>query len=228
MTHVVSSRPDPSNRVMRIAVLASGGGTNLQVLLDRCGPPEPATVVLVASDRADAGALTRAEAAGVATRVMADPADGPATLVMLQDAGVDLVVLAGYLRLVPFEVVRAYDGRMLNIHPALLPAFGGKGMYGMRVHRAVLESGVTVSGVTVHLVNEQFDKGEPIAQWPVPVRDGDTPESLASRTLDVEHQLLPAVVLAAARHGKPVRLAVATEAFAPAADHALGSTLRTT
>ncbi len=211
---------------MRIAVLTSGGGTNLQALLDACRPPQPASIALVASDRPTAGAIARAEAAGVPTHIITDPSEGKAIVDALRDAAVDLVVLAGYLKLVPVDVVRAYDGRMINIHPALLPAFGGKGMYGIRVHRAVLEAGATVSGVTVHLVNEEFDKGQPLAQWPVPVNAGDVPETLAARALEVEHQLLPAVVLAAARHGKPVRLPSPMKAFAGADAPNLDKTLR--
>ncbi len=192
---------------MRVAVLASGGGTNLQALLDRCGKGARARVVLVASDKADAGALARARAAGVETRHLTDPADGAALTRLLREKEVDLVVLAGYLKLVPAETVSAFDGRMINIHPALLPAFGGPGMYGIRVHRAVLASGATISGATVHLVNAEYDRGPIVAQWPVPVQPGDTPEALAARILEVEHRLLPAVVLAAARAGKvvPVR-----------------------
>ena len=210
---------------MRVAVFASGGGTNLQALLDSCRPPEPATIVLVVSNKPTANALARAKTAGVTTHVIADPTDGEAIIQLLRNAGVDLVVLAGYLKHVPVEVVREYDGRMINVHPALLPSFGGKGMYGIHVHRAVINSGAALSGVTIHLVNEEFDRGAPLAQWPVPVLSGDTPETLAARTLEVEHQLLPLVVLEAARHGKPVRLLGATEAFSGAATHELDATL---
>jgi formyltetrahydrofolate-dependent phosphoribosylglycinamide formyltransferase len=210
---------------MRVAVFASGGGTNLQTLLDVCRPPEPASVGLVVSDKSSAGALDRARAAGVATHVIPDPSDGSAILDVLQDAETDLVVLAGYLKLVPLEVVRAFEGRMVNIHPALLPAFGGKGMYGSRVHRAVIESGATVSGVTVHMVNEEYDKGKTVAQWPVPVQADDTPETLAARVLEVEHELLPAVVLIAAREGKVVRLPFPQTAFAAGKIAAVAETL---
>ena len=193
-----------AERPLRVAVLASGGGSNLQALLDVCAKGAPARVVLVASDKAEAGALGRARAAGVDTHVIRDPADGSALTGLLREKGVELVVLAGYLKLVPAATVSAFDGRMINIHPALLPAFGGPGMYGLRVHRAVLASGATISGPTVHLVNAEYDRGPIVAQWPVPVRPGDTPEALAARVLEVEHQLLPAVVLAAARAGKVV------------------------
>jgi phosphoribosylglycinamide formyltransferase-1 len=196
-----------AERPLRVAVLASGDGSNLQALLDTCRGPSPARVVLVASDRPEARALARARAAQVATLGIADPADGVALLQGLAPHDIELVVLAGYLRLVPSEVVAAFSGRMINIHPALLPAFGGRGMYGARVHRAVLASGATLSGATVHLVNAEYDRGPIVAQWPVPVRPGDTPESLAARVLEVEHRLLPAAVLAAARAGHVVSLA---------------------
>jgi formyltetrahydrofolate-dependent phosphoribosylglycinamide formyltransferase len=191
---------------MRVAVLASGSGSNLQALLDPCRPPAPATVVLVASNAPEAGSLARAERSGVATHVIADPADGAALLAALRARRVDLVVLAGYLKLVPPDVVQAYAGRMINIHPALLPSFGGKGMYGLKVHQAVLASGATVSGPTVHLVTPEYDRGSILAQWPVPVLADDTPESLRDRVLGVEHELLPAVVLAAAKAGRVVRV----------------------
>lgn len=191
---------------MHVAVLASGGGTNLQALLDACGTGSAARVVLVVSDKPEAGALARARQAGVETHHLADPADGAALERVLTAARADLVVLAGYLKLVPANVVSAFAGRMINIHPALLPAFGGHGMYGLKVHRAVLAAGATVSGASVHLVDAEYDRGPLIAQWPVPVQPGDTPESLAARVLAVEHQLLPAVVLAAAQAGKVLPL----------------------
>ena len=198
---------------MRVAVLASGGGTNLQALLDTCRGAAPARVALTISNKRSAGALARAEAAGVVTAVLADPADGAALLALLTEHRIDLVVLAGYLKVVPEDVVDAFEGRMINIHPALLPSFGGPGMYGIRVHQAVLESGSTVSGPTVHLVSAEYDRGAIVAQWPVPVAPGDTPESLAARVLEVEHELLPAVVLAAARAGRVVRLVPKEDSF---------------
>jgi formyltetrahydrofolate-dependent phosphoribosylglycinamide formyltransferase len=194
-------------------VFASGGGTNLQTLLDLCRPPGKARVGLVVSDRTSAGALDRARAAGVETEVVADPSDGAAIIDLLARAQTDLIVLAGYLKLVPLDVVRAFDGHLINVHPALLPSFGGKGMYGIRVHRAVIESGATISGATVHMVSEEYDRGTIIAQWPVPVLADDTPESLAARVLEVEHELLPAVVLAASRADGVVRLPLSGEAF---------------
>jgi formyltetrahydrofolate-dependent phosphoribosylglycinamide formyltransferase len=191
---------------MRVAVLASGGGTNLEALIDACGTGAPATVALVLSNNPQADALRRATRAGIPTGVLHHPDDGTGLLEQLRGHRADLVVLAGYLKLVPRDVVDALAGRMINIHPALLPAFGGGGMYGINVHRAVLTSGATVSGASVHLVDAVYDRGRIVAQWPVPVQRDDTPEALHERVLAVEHQLLPAVVLAAARAGKVVRM----------------------
>lgn len=193
---------------IRVAVLASGGGTNLQALLDTLRDSPLARVARVVSNRPDAGALERARAAGVPVAVLRDPADPAELVAALEDA--DLVVLAGYLKLVPPAVVARFRWRMINIHPALLPGCGGPGMYGRRVHEAVLASGAAESGATVHYVDEQYDRGPIIAQARVPVRAGDTPDALAARVLEVEHRLLPAVVLELARRGlpdEPVRLA---------------------
>lgn len=201
MTSSVASLDSTTGRAptgSRIAVLASGGGSNLQLLLDHFAGPAShmGSIVWVGSDKETAGALARATTHGVPTGVVADPRDGEALLAQLREAGADLLVLAGYLKLVPETVVRAFHGRLLNVHPALLPAFGGAGMYGMRIHTAVLEHGNTVTGVTVHFVDEQYDRGPIIAQWPVPVLPGDTPALLAARVLRVEHRLFPLCVAA--------------------------------
>jgi formyltetrahydrofolate-dependent phosphoribosylglycinamide formyltransferase len=182
---------------VRVAVLASGGGTNLQALIDALGPEAPARIVRVISNRSDAGALDRARRAGISTAVLQHPPDAAELLDVLGDA--DLVVLAGYLKLVPAPVVARFRRRLVNIHPALLPAFGGPGMYGRRVHEAVLASGATESGATVHYVDEQYDRGPIIAQRRVPVLPGDTVDTLAQRVLAAEHDLLPEVVLQLAR-----------------------------
>lgn len=185
----------------RIAVLASGGGSNLQAIIDHFASARASAageVVLVASNRADAGALLRAKTAEIRTHVIADFNDGAALLDALRVANANLLILAGYLRLVPVQVVRAFAGRMLNVHPAMLPAFGGHGMYGQRVHAAVIESGAKFSGVTVHFVNEEYDRGAIVAQWPVPVLPNDTAETLATRVLHVEHTFYPEVIEAVA------------------------------
>jgi phosphoribosylglycinamide formyltransferase-1 len=191
---------------MRVAVAVSGRGSNLEALLRALGPDAPAQVVLVLSNRPDAGALDRARAHGVPAAVLPDPADADDWLARLEGHRVDLVVLAGYLKLVPAPVIARYRNRILNVHPALLPAFGGRGMYGHHVHEAVLRSGARESGATVHLVDEAYDRGAVLAQGRVPVLPGDTPERLAERVLEVEHRLLPAVVRAAAAAGHPVPL----------------------
>jgi phosphoribosylglycinamide formyltransferase 1 len=187
----------------RIAVLASGGGSNLQAILDfhaARGAKRGGDVVLVASDRPDAGALERARKAGVASAVLRSTRvpDGCDLGQTLASNRVDFIALAGYLRLVPKEVVAEFPSRVLNIHPALLPAFGGAGMYGERVHRAVLLSGARVSGATVHYVDEDYDRGAILAQWPVPVLADDSIASLAARVLKVEHVLYPRVIDAVA------------------------------
>ena len=171
---------------MRVAVAASGRGSNLEALLRTLGTGTPARVVLVLSDRASAGALTLARSHGVATQVLADPANPDEWLDPLERAAADLVVLAGYLKLVPRGVVERYRGRIVNIHPALLPAFGGRGMYGRRVHEAVIAAGVAESGIAIHLVDEEYDRGPVIARRTVAVEPGDTPESLEARVTALE------------------------------------------
>jgi formyltetrahydrofolate-dependent phosphoribosylglycinamide formyltransferase len=197
-----------------VTVLVSGGGSNLQALLDALRGSPLARIARVVSSRAGAGALERAQRAGVPTTVLADPGDARALVAAAGDAR--LVVLAGYLKRIPAAAVARFRWSMINIHPALLPAFGGPGMYGRRVHQAVLASGMTLSGATVHYVDEEFDRGPIITQWPVPVRPDDTAASLGARVLDVEHRLLPQVVLALARRGvpgQPVRLLANGSAF---------------
>ncbi len=191
----------------RIAVCVSGGGSNLGALIDGLRDEPDVEVALVLSNRATAGGLERARAAGIPAEVFDDPADPTEWITRCGRRDVDLIVLAGYLKLVPAQVVSRYRGRMLNIHPALLPLHGGPGMYGRRVHQAVLASGARETGATVHLVDEAYDRGAVLAQSRVPVLTGDTPETVAARVLAAEHALLPAVVVAASRAGRPVPLA---------------------
>lgn len=191
---------------MRVCVAVSGRGSNLEALLHALADDAPARVALVVSNRPAAGGLDVARRHGVPTAVLTDAADADEWLGLLERARIDLVVLAGYLKLVPPAVVARYRGRIINIHPGLLPAFGGPGMYGIRVHEAVLAAGARESGATVHLVDEAYDRGAALAEVRVPVQRGDTPDSLAARVLAAEHRLLPAVVLAAARAGHAVPL----------------------
>jgi formyltetrahydrofolate-dependent phosphoribosylglycinamide formyltransferase len=187
----------------RIAVLASGGGSNLQAVLDhfkQLGNARAGDIVLVASDRPDAGALRRARAAGIraVTIISSHTALGDELEAILERHSIDMIILAGYLQLVSADITRAYAGRMINVHPAPLPEFGGPGMYGKRAHRAVLASGVPMSGPTVHFVDEVYDHGAVIAHWPVPVREGDDEQTLAERVLRAEHVLFPRVAQAVA------------------------------
>lgn len=188
---------------MRVGVLASGGGSNLQALLDHLtdiGDARACDVVLVASNRPDAGALERAASAGIATAVLESPhAPAGADLAgALRDHEIELVALAGYMRHVPADVTRRYHHRMVNVHPALLPAFGGPGMFGARVHRAVVGAQASESGPTVHFVDDIYDHGATIAQWPVPVYREDDEHTLASRVLRAEHLLYPRIIQALA------------------------------
>jgi formyltetrahydrofolate-dependent phosphoribosylglycinamide formyltransferase len=181
---------------IRIAILVSGQGrgSNMAAIIDACQRGEiDGKVVLVIGTRDEAPALQRATEKGVSTEVVSPSKLGEEEyarrlLQTLGDAQVDLVCLAGFMRLLPPPVVHAYAGRVMNIHPALLPLFGGKGMYGEHVHRAVLESGMKVSGCTVHFVDESYDTGPIILQRCVPVEEEDTWETLAARVLAQEHQ----------------------------------------
>lgn len=182
---------------LKIAVLASGGGTNLQAMLDynsQRGHLAAGTIVLVASNRQQAGALERAREASIPAEVFVANDDGSALLDLLQTHGVELVVLAGYLKRIPPSVIRSFHRRIINVHPGLLPDFGGAGMYGARVHEAVIASGARTTGVTAHFVDDEFDHGPRIAEWRIPVLEGETAESLAARVLQVEHIVYPRVV----------------------------------
>lgn len=204
---------------MRLAVFASGGGTNFQAILDAIDAGTlPAEVVCCVSNTPDAGALSRAERHDVPTEVIppasfeAPASFGQALLDVLKAHDVTFIALAGYMQKIPPTVVEAYRGSMTNIHPALLPAFGGQGMYGMHVHRAVLEYGVHWTGATVHLVDEEYDHGPIVLQEPVPVYADDTPDGLADRVREVEHQLYPEALRLFAedrvRHdGRTIRIA---------------------
>ena len=180
------------------AVFASGSGTNMQALLDHEGEGAAYRIELLITDR-QCAAEERARALGRAVHRVEFPPSSGELLRLLKRHHAEGILLAGFLRLVPAEVCAAYRDRILNIHPALLPAFGGKGMYGHHVHEAVLRSGAALSGPTIHFVDERYDEGRILAQWPVPVLPGDTPDALAARVLRVEHALYPAAADALAR-----------------------------
>ncbi|MFB6232055.1 MAG: phosphoribosylglycinamide formyltransferase [Salinibacter sp.] len=203
---------------MRLAVFASGGGTNFQAILDAIDTGDlPAEVMCCVSDTPNAGALERADRHDIPTEVIRpssfdSPASfGQALLDPLATYDATFVALAGYMQKIPPNVVDEYRGRMTNVHPALLPAFGGKGMYGMHVHRAVLDYGVHWTGATIHLVDEEYDHGPVVLQEPVPVYAEDTPEELAARVREVEHRIYPEALRLFAddrirREGRSVRI----------------------
>jgi phosphoribosylglycinamide formyltransferase-1 len=181
--------------VTRIAILASGSGTNAQRLMEHFRLHDQAKVVLVACDQPKAGVIQRAWDHNTPCHLFngAQLKDGT-VLRELQGQRIDLIVLAGFMRLIPAEMVKAFPQRIINIHPALLPRFGGKGMYGHRIHEAVIAAKETESGITIHYVNERYDEGERIAQFRCPVLPDDTPDSLAERIHGLEHAHYPAVV----------------------------------
>ena len=186
--------------MVRAAVLVSGGGTNLQAIIDakRAGKIPSAELALVVASNASAYALTRAETAGIAHAVLrkekgeAPENYGERLLTLLRENAIDVVVLAGFLMILPENVIHAYDHRIVNIHPSLIPSFCGDGFYGLHVHEAALKRGVKVTGATVHFVNEITDGGDIIAQKAVEVLPGDTPEILQRRVMEqAEWILLP-------------------------------------
>lgn len=186
--------------MVRAAVLVSGGGTNLQAIIDakQAGKIPSAELALVVASNTSAYALTRAENAGIAHAVLrkekgeAPENYGERLLTLLHENAIDVVVLAGFLTILPENVIRAYDHRILNIHPSLIPSFCGDGFYGLHVHEAALQRGVKVTGATVHFVNEITDGGDIIAQKAVEVLPGDTPETLQRRVMEqAEWILLP-------------------------------------
>ena len=186
---------------LKLGVLASGGGSNLQSIIDRSLDGSiSADVILVVSNNSKAKALERAANHGIDTlhisAVKEGSAEGADSRIAAEmvSRGVDIVVLAGYMKKIGPELLNAYDGKIINIHPALLPKFGGDGMFGMRVHEAVIAAGEKESGPTVHYVDKIYDHGSIVGQMKVPVYSGDTPEELQKRVLVKEHELYPQVI----------------------------------
>lgn len=204
--------------MINLAAFASGRGSNFSAILNHLTDHSlPARYVLLVSDRTHPPAADLALSAGVSflhlnLRAFASPEEYAARLIgELTVHQVDWITLAGYLKLIPSDVVTHFRHRILNIHPALLPLFGGAGMYGEHVHRAVIESGMKVSGATVHIVDEEYDRGAIVLQETVPVYFEDTPEILAHRVLEVEHRIYPKAVELAVRdkirvHGRRVEI----------------------
>lgn len=190
-----------SAKKLKVGVLASHGGSNLQAIIDAAEARAiPAEVCCIISNNKNAKALERAQKHNIPAHHIcraqfnSDEELDEAIVETFKRHQVELVCLAGYMKLIGPRLLEAYRNRILNIHPALLPKFGGKSMYGIRVHQAVIESGEKVSGPTVHLVDEAYDNGRILAQRKVPVLPDDTPESLAARVLVEEHKIYPDVV----------------------------------
>lgn len=186
---------------MRVAVFASGSGSNFQSLVDSSNDGSiDAEIVLCVSNLESAGVLVRARKEHIETlfirsdQFKKEGEFSKSLLDNLRHNEVDLVALAGYMKKIPSLIIQAFPNRIINIHPALLPDFGGKGMYGAYVHRAVIDSGATLSGATVHIVDEEYDTGTILVQRSVPVLKADTPKSLAARVLKVEHQIYPEAI----------------------------------
>lgn len=186
---------------MNIAVFASHTGSDLQAIIDGCKSNLiNAKVSVVISNNSDAGALLKARTENIpayhlclrqfaSEEILADE-----ILKVLQHHQVDIIFLAGYLKFLHHKILEKYHNKIFNIHPSLLPKYGGKGMYGINVHKAVIAAGEKETGVTIHRVNEEYDRGEIIAQTKVPVLENDTPESLAARVLETEHKFLVEVI----------------------------------
>jgi phosphoribosylglycinamide formyltransferase-1 len=193
---------------MNIAIFASGRGSNFQAILSAIDAGLlPARITVLISNRSDAGALDIARARRIQTSHLSqkmfpsEEALAEAMLNVLSQQRAELLVLAGYLKKIPLQVVRRYRNRIVNIHPALLPSFGGAGMYGHFVHEAVIASGMKVSGATVHLVDEEYDRGPIVMQKTVEIIQEDTPDLLAAKVLKIEHEIYP-LALKALAEGK--------------------------
>lgn len=182
----------------KLVVLASGSGSNFQAIIDAIHRGDiNANIVGLITNKSGIGAIKRAEKNSIPVKVIApdDPNSFHKNLLeTLLDWNPDLIVLAGFLRKIPNEIIEAFSGKIINIHPSLLPKYGGKGFYGKRVHQAVINAKETESGCTVHLVNEQYDAGSIIEQVVVPVLPTDDAETLAKKVLEQEHKLLPEVI----------------------------------
>jgi phosphoribosylglycinamide formyltransferase 1 len=182
--------------VKNIAIFASGDGSNAQKIIDHFRNSPKARVSLIVSNNPGAYVLERARKEGIPALIIGKASFSATSEVVerLRESGIDLIVLAGFLWLIPQNLIEAYPDRIINIHPALLPGFGGKGMYGMNVHRAVRESGVKETGITVHFVNEHYDSGEIILQERCLLNEEDTPESISAKVRELEHRYFPLAV----------------------------------
>ena len=179
-----------------IAIFASGEGTNAQNIIDYFRSSEKIKITLIVSNRPAANVLNRAKNAAIPTLIIdrSDFYESNKTIEQLKAANIDLVVLAGFLWMIPESLVKAFPNKIINIHPALLPKFGGKGMYGMNVHKAVLEAKEKESGISIHFVNEKYDEGEMIAQHRCEISENDSPELLAKKIHQLEQEFFPQAI----------------------------------
>jgi phosphoribosylglycinamide formyltransferase-1 len=180
----------------RLGFLVSGRGSNMQTIIDACKEGQlQAKPIIVISNNADSGALESAREENLVACHLSSATHPDSTLLdaaiagALQSHNVDLVILAGYMKMIGPKVLDAFGGKIINIHPALLPKYGGKGMYGMKVHEVVIAAGETETGVTIHVVDAEYDRGPILAQRGVPIKPDDTPETLAARVLETEHEI---------------------------------------
>ncbi|OYX15581.1 MAG: phosphoribosylglycinamide formyltransferase [Algoriphagus sp. 32-45-6] len=181
--------------MQRLAILASGSGSNAEKIMEHFQGSVKAEIALIASNKAEAFVLERAKKFGVPTFTFTrKEMEAGVLLEKLQEEKIDWVILAGFLLKIPEELIRAFPNRMVNIHPALLPKYGGKGMYGHHVHEAVKAAGDTETGITIHLVNEQYDEGKIIFQAATSVTPEDTPDSIAQKVHALEHRYFPEVI----------------------------------
>lgn len=182
----------------KLVIFASGSGTNMQAIIDEIETGKIQAVIAgLIVNKPEIKSIKRAEKFDIPVSIITDKDEKTYTKKLLKQLKAwqpDLIVLAGFLKKIPDLIIKEYKDKMINIHPALLPKYGGKGYYGLNVHKAVLQSGDTETGCTVHYVNEEYDKGPIISQATVPVQASDTPEILAKRVLKAEHKLLPAVI----------------------------------
>lgn len=183
-------------RKKRVAIFASGSGSNAMNLINHFNGHTNTEISFVLTNNSNAGIIQTAKQESVEMIVLSneDVAQGDVLLSICEEAEIDWIVLAGYLRLVPADLINAYEGRIINLHPALLPKFGGKGMYGQHVHQAVVESRETESGITIHFVNSEFDKGRIIAQFKCEVKRQDTAEDVDRKIRILEQSYLPTVI----------------------------------
>lgn len=181
---------------IKVALFASGSGTNAQKIFEYFKDCKEIQIAMLLSNNSDAFALTRAQSFGIPTRVFTKSEfnDPDGIVRELINAGIQWIVLAGFLWLIPLHLIKAFPSSMLNIHPALLPKFGGKGMYGMKVHEAVKNTGETKTGITIHKVNEEYDKGEIVFQGFCDVVPEDTPETIAQKVHELEYLHFPSVI----------------------------------